>query len=368
VKKMARPRKTNLNPKPGVPTGRTGDQLNEGLSPVEDARHRLRGPFAYEWWYFDAVFDNGYSAVAIVWPMNYGKRWRRQCTIQLSIYAPDGERVKHYVFPPRDIFEASYTGCDVRVGDGYVRGSHPRYEVKLSVEDAGVDLVFEAETPGWKPGTAVNRVPFPRYNTMGWLVPLPRARVYGTLRMHGKTVEVEGHGYHDHNWGEAPIFHLVDNWHWGHVLYGEICVIWADITMVRKLDYARTFMFLLSRGERLVYESADISMSYEDWKEDPQYLHEYPGLIRLSFGSAGEPVSGEIVMRVEDVIETQELLEMSSLPRFLRRAFYKTIARPYYFRWRSSVGGSVEVEGETFPIEGETIHEQMLLRGENPRW
>ena len=66
-------------------------------------------------------------------------------------------------------------------------------------------------------------------------------------------------------------------------------------------------------------------------------------------------------------METQELLEMANLPLFLRRAIYKTMARPYYFRWRSSVEGSVELEGETIPLEGETIHEQMLLRGENPR-
>src|SRR5450756_532800 len=54
-------------------------------------------------------------------------------------------------------------------------------------------------------------------------------------------------------------------------------------------------------------------------------------------------------MKVEEVVETQELLEMAYLPLFSRRAIYKTLARPYYFRWRSSVEGSVEVEGETIP-------------------
>jgi hypothetical protein len=32
------------------------------------------------------------------------------------------------------------------------------------------------------------------------------------------------------------------------------------------------------------------------------------------------------------------------------------------------VEGSLTVEGKTIPLEGDTIHEQMLLRGENPRW
>jgi len=365
---VVRLNKTIVELKPGVPAGRTGEALNEGILPHEDARHRLRGPFAYEWWYFDAVFDNGYSAVAIMWPMNYAKPWRRQSTIQLSIYTPEGEHFKQYAFPPRRLFSGSYTRCDARIGDSYVRGTHPRYEVKMRAGDIAVDLVFEAETPGWKPRTAVNHVPVPRYNTMGWLVPLPRATVHGSLNIRGQKVEVEGHGYHDHNWGEAPFYHVVDNWHWGHVLCGELCVIWADITMNRKLDYDRTFMFLLSRGDRLVYESADISTSYEDWREEPQYLHAYPGLIRISFGSAGETASGEITMLVKDVVETQELLEMANLPLFLRRAIYKTMARPYYFRWRSAVEGSLTVEGKTIPLEGDTIHEQMLLRGENPRW
>jgi hypothetical protein len=359
---------TNRCLKTGVPTGRRGEELNKGILPHEDGRHRLRGPAAYEWWYFDAAFDNGYSAVAIMWPMNYAKPWRRQCTLQLSIYTPDRGHVKHYIFPPRSLFVGSYTTCDARIGDSYVRGAHPRYEVKMRAEDIAVDLVFEAETPGWKPGTGVTVAPVPRYNTMGWLVPLPRARVHGTLDIHGRKVEVEGHGYHDHNWGEAPLYHVVDNWHWGHVHCGEVGVIWADITMNRKLEYDRMFMLLLSRGDRLVYESADLSTSYRDWVEDPKYLHAYPSLIRVSFGSAGEPAVGEVTMNVQEVVETQELLEMSNLPLLLRRAIYKTTARPYYFRWRSSVEGSVEIEGETIPLEGETIHEQMLLRGENPRW
>lgn len=76
--------------KQGVPTGKTGPALNRGLEPVEDARHRLRGPSRYEWWYFDASLDNGYSAVCILWPMNYFKPWKRQCAIMLSIYSPKG--------------------------------------------------------------------------------------------------------------------------------------------------------------------------------------------------------------------------------------------------------------------------------------
>ena len=353
--------------KSGTPTGRTGDGLNVGLLPYEDAMRRPGGPLPYEWWYFDASFDNGYSAVAILWPMNYAKPWRRQCTLQLSIYAPDGEYAKHYLFPPGRLFSASCSTCDVRVGASYMRGRHPRYEVRVEAEGDAVDLTFEAETPGWKPGNAVTILPAPpRFNTMGWLVPLPRARVVGNITFGGRDIEVTGHGYHDHNWGEAFIFHYVDNWHWGHIVCGDTGIIWSEITMDRSLGWDRTYMFLLSRGDRLVYEAARIDVAYEDWLDSPEHPMPYPRTITVSFGEPGDTASGRFTMSVQSVVETQNLLDMAGVPPLVQRVVNRRLARPYYFRWRSTVTGEVTVGGESIPLECETIHEQMLFRGRRP--
>lgn len=346
---------------------RRGSELNEGLAPSEDGLHRQRG-FHYEWWYFQAAFANGYSAVAILWPMNYSRPWRRQCTIQLSIYKPDGTHAKHYIFPRRELFSASRDRCDVRIGDSYARFSGGRYEVRVEAEDDILDLVLEPTVPGWKPaGDAVDRLPFPRFNTMGWLVPAPMARARGSLLVGGKRVELEGgHGYHDHNWGEAPIFHAVDNWHWGQVVSGDLGIIWSDITMQRAWDYDKTYKFLLSRGERLVMESADLSVSYADWIKDPAFMHPYPRLITVTFGDERSPARGEFTMRVAAIVETQDLLDMVGLPGPLKRLVNAALAKPYYFRWRSRVDGLVEVEGKLATLSGETIHEQMLFRGRHP--
>jgi Svf1-like C-terminal lipocalin-like domain len=352
--------------KQGIPTRKTGEALNEGLQPVEDARHRLKGPFQYEWWYFDASFDNGYSAVCILWPMNYFRPWKRQCSIMLSIYSPNGEHFKHYIFPPRDLFSASYQECDVRIGGSFVRGTHPRYEVHVEAEGDIADLVFEAQTPGWKPGTAVNQLPYRHYNTMGWLVPVPAAKVHGKLVVQGHAVEVEGHGYHDHNWGEAPIAKLTDNWHWGHIVSGDLGIIWSDITASRKLKYDKSYMFLLSKGHRLVYESAHLDIAYDDWKKDPAYLLPYPRRISISFGSQEEGCSGQITMDVLEVVETEDQLEVTGIPQFMRSFIRSRLANPYYFRWRSEISGWVEIEGKKISVEGETIHEQMILRGMKP--
>jgi hypothetical protein len=363
---MARERRKMMGLE-GVPGHRTGDDLNRGLEPVEDAAHQPGGLLPYEWWYFEGTFDNGYSAVVIAWSMNYSKPWRRQCTVQLSVYTPEGKTLKHYIFPPRSLFSASRETCDVRIGDSFMRGSYPHYEISVEAEGDRVDLVFESEVPGWKPGTGVNSIPFLRLKSMGWVVPVPRARVKGTLTMGNRVVEVEGHGYHDHNFGETPIFHVVDNWHWGHVVSRDLGITWSDITMNRSLDYQRTFMFLLSRGGRLVYESPDIRVSYGRWRDDPAYLHPYPELITVTLGEDGGTASGEFTMEVRKVIETQDLLEMVGIPDLLARMVHRDLSRPYYFRWLSRVKGSLVVEGERLEFDADTIHEQMLFRGMRPR-
>lgn len=351
----------------GVPGDRTGDDLNRGLLPVDDAEHGPGGPLPYEWWYFEGTFDNGYSVVVIAWPMNYSKPWRRQCTVQLSIYTPDGQTRKHYIFPPRSLFSASRETCDVRVGDSYMRGRYPRYEVSMEAEGDRVDLVFDSEVPGWVPGTGENLVPFPLLKRMGWLVPVPRARVSGTLTLGGRVVEVEGHGYHDHNWGDMPMFHVVDNWNWGHIISGELGITWSDVTMQKSYGYRRAFMFLLSRAGRLVYESPRIDVTYTRWREEPRYLHPYPELVSVSFGRQGAPARGEFSMRVREVIETQDLLEMVGIPALLERIVHRNFSKPYYFRWLSRVEGSLVVEGDSLELSGDTIHEQMLFRGRRPR-
>ncbi len=352
--------------KTGVPTGRCGDALNVGLEPSEDGRHDLKG-FNHEWWYFHAAFEDGHSAVAILWPMNYSKPYRRQCTIQLSIAEPGGRLTKHYIFPDRRLFSASRDRCDVRIDGSYARATGAGYEIHVEAEGDLVDLLFEPTLPGWKPGTAVNRLPFPRYNTMGWLVPVPAARVRGYLEVAGRRVDVEGgHGYHDHNWGEAPITHVVDNWHWGQVVCGEAVIIWSDITLCKAYDYDKTFMFLLALGDRLVMESPELAVSYDDWRTDPRYLHPYPGRISVAFGDAGTPARGEFSMDVKQVVETQDLLEMTSIPRLLEPLVHRTIGKPYYFRWRSEVAGWLETDGGRTALSGETIHEQMLFRGRHP--
>ena len=68
-------------------------------------------------------------------------------------------------------------------------------------------------------------------------------------------------------------------------------------------------------------------------------------------------------MDVVEVVETEDQLEVTGMPKFMRGFIRARLAKPFYFRWRSEICGAVDIEGEQVVLGGETIHEQMLLRG-----
>lgn len=51
----------------------------------------------------------------------------------------------------------------------------------------------------------------------------------GTITINGETVEVKGSGYHDHNWGNAPMDHILDNWLWGRAQVDGITVVASSV-------------------------------------------------------------------------------------------------------------------------------------------
>jgi hypothetical protein len=52
-----------------------------------------------------------------------------------------------------------------------------------------------------------------------WAVGAPLAQVHGTIFSDGKSSRVQGHGYHDHNWGVSKESDV--SWNWGSVASPE---------------------------------------------------------------------------------------------------------------------------------------------------
>ena len=229
-------------------------------NPVADASHRVTAPGGYEWWYFDAedlATDTQLIAIfyeGFVFHPGYRRayaRYRRRptrvpppmpsdyvCT-HFAVYR--GGRLAHHFltqYPATD-FHAARDRLDIRVGPNHCRAGAdgtlhvtlrgtPRVRTgggpkTLRQQVLSADLAFVPTFP--HPPT--ERRLFAREMSGAdhhWVVANPLCDVTGTVRLDGGaeplSLNFRGRGYHDHNYGTAPIGPGLRRWLRGRVLTG----------------------------------------------------------------------------------------------------------------------------------------------------
>ena len=199
----------------------------------DDAFHGSNYPRYTEWWYFDSILDNGYSAQMSVRVLSIIKNRFIPVFQRLDLYK-DGELIHHnkkrYSFKK---FEKSKELPSVKLdGKQVIKGYINKegklvYDLSFDVKNTSADLKFVSLTKGWmgnNPGRDM------------WAVLLPRAKVTGTLKIDGDEIKVKGHGYHDHNW-DVRYAAAKNNlgWFWGKINFNNFTTIWATIFKTRSI-------------------------------------------------------------------------------------------------------------------------------------
>ena len=198
-----------------------GDWQKLGLSPTriepwEDGLRTDSSPGTFEWWYLDTRLSDGSTLVVVFYTkgiLDPGTGLKPMISVRLT--RPDGslvfERV-HEASPAE--FSAARERCAVRIGRSTFDGNLEDYTVHLDFDDVKGDLTLHGTTPAWRPATGHSVfVEGERSRYFAWLPAVPRGVVTGTLTTAGVTHTLDGSGYHDHNWGDAPMLELMHDWY-----------------------------------------------------------------------------------------------------------------------------------------------------------
>lgn len=316
---------------------RSSDFLEaSAITPQDDAFHGSINVVDIEWWYFDAVFDNGYSVTVALRTIHRGKSGvMRSCIEVYKDGKAEVEVVKTYLF--RD-FHTSGSIPFVRLGDKtvvefdeerYNKTGEWRYHVSLKIDEYAVDLTFTGITKGWKIETPKN----------SWAVPLPKAKVDGTITVHGAVIPVQGVGYHDHNW-DYSITTAVKNsgWFWGHITGDTLTLIWAK-TM--KTSGLHTLIAVVNQTqESTSYEKGFITINQDAIVLTPKdYVYSHRRWIPTKFE-----------FHIHDVVSTMNLPVHATLTMELIDVRYSRIFTAHYWRYHMKTSGSITVglKTETF--------------------
>ncbi|KAH7152560.1 hydroxyneurosporene dehydrogenase [Dactylonectria macrodidyma] len=220
----------------------------------------------WEWWYFDAHLSNGAKLVVVFYTKDLAKPntgLNPRITIQLD--TPDGRSwdVQH-VFSPHE-FTASKARCDVRLSAG--EGKEPyifrcndhlkTVEIFAIVEGVEVRVHLTSTTEPWRPQTGYLLYGKEESDYFAWLPSVPHGKVTATYRVPDEEpVTADGHGYHDHNWGNVSLTKVINHWYWGRGAVGPYTFITASIDAERAYGDKKLNLFMLARNGSIVADDS----------------------------------------------------------------------------------------------------------------
>ena len=194
----------------------------------DDAFHRSDTLHFTEWWYFDALLNDGYSiqiSIQVFSIINQGF-----VCANLNVYQNDELKASEKKLCNLLDF---YASTDVpfiklnrkQVMKGYIDDTTGDwiYDLSLEIDEVSAKLRFVGCTKGWKGITPISE----------WGVILPRAEVNGHIKIKNKEINVNGIGYHDHNWGVTIFAGMNFGWIWGKVNSNNYTVTWSTILTTR---------------------------------------------------------------------------------------------------------------------------------------
>jgi hypothetical protein len=196
------------------------------ISLRDDALHRMKG-FHIETFYYDAVFDNHFSIVSLVNVFTMGcygvvltgmfvykdsKLVKSKRDKSLYQHLTGSEHYSHITLHNKDIIRLIN---DTDTTPWF-------YAISMGDVHEGFSLRFLQKTSAWKGKTTLGQ----------WLV-LPRFDVQGDLYLDGKTIPVQGRGYHDHNIYSffSPL--KMVGYHFGKIVADSLVITWANVMKSR---------------------------------------------------------------------------------------------------------------------------------------
>jgi hypothetical protein len=231
------------------------------------------GPGTFEWWYFDAVLEDGSTLVInfMVKDIRSGAGLRQPArpVVTFALDRPDGTHVQRELRAPEG-FTFATDRCDLRVGANTFSGDLNTYRLHVDIDGVLADVTLTGQVPSWRPESGHILFGDDHPHLFAWLPAVPQGSVQATLTVDGQTRTLTGTGYHDHNWGDAAMPELINHWYWARAEAGDYCVIASDIIAERKYGHTEVPIFLLAKdGKTLADDSALVRFEKADEHPDP---------------------------------------------------------------------------------------------------
>jgi len=230
----------------------------------------------YEWWYYDSHYPDGTVLVIFFFskmPINVDGPIKPIATMELT--RPDGKKFSEQVYATIEESYYAKDKCDVKIGDCYCRGDLKHYDVFFKGKTMSATLSLDGTIPAWRSQTGSIFFGDKEEHYFAWLPAVPEGTaVADVIYDGGKRLHLEGSGYHDHNWGNTLMLHLMHHWYWGRAKIGDYKVISSWITAEKKYGYKDHDVFMIAKGGEIIGDNSNHTLKF---KPEGRYIDEHTG-------------------------------------------------------------------------------------------
>lgn len=326
---------------------------------------------AFEWWYFDFQLDDGSSCVVVYFTKPNLKPKLPLKPAVLSMYrAPEGERRTDWAFCEVDKFSSSREGCDVKMGSNWAKGDLNHYELHADVAGLTYDLSIDNKVPSLRIDSGYGFIDPLQKKYFAWLVPVPYGTAQGKITVNGKTRDVKGAAYHDHNWGSMLIAGVFDHWYWGRGQVGDYRFVFTQMVTnsIFGLGAIKVPMFFLAKGDEVLVGSIKkglpLRLELSEYAAGPAG-RKYPTKVDMNWKSAEGEIS--IKLRNPVMIGDLDLRGYNDDDSWFRKPLMRIIANSYHLDFDADFELEVDMNGLHDNVSGSMVFEQMLMHRKQRR-
>lgn len=330
------------------------DELNlnpDQIEPFEDGLRTDHSPGQYEWWYFDAHFEDGSKVVVVYFTKDYmNPMTGAKPSVSIAWTSPDGvERKEQRYFSPDESFFSTET-CDVKIGENSCKGDLDNYSLIAATDTLQVNLNLASSTPAWRPGTGFIHFGDKQEDYFAWLPAIPEGEMSGTITVDGVEHTVSGSGYHDHNWGNTSVAGLLKKWWWARVQCGDYTVIAVMMTGRNRFDSIELPVFMVADSESVIADAArpgsrlTLDVTRKAFHPDPKHKEQIAQ--ELLYEYTHEDTYIRLNLTNTELLTSSSLLDKAQAG-WLKKALVTSAGRtPWYTRFTAEAELEIR-EGKT---------------------
>jgi len=338
-------------------TGLEQSDPNRGIKPGEIVYSPMEDFLYNEKWHFMSQFDSGWVLYSNIMITNIATS-KYSGGVEFSLYSPEGRIYTSKIDYGPEQVKASRERFQVEVASNRIGGEYPRYYLELDQGGIKVNLSFENQVPGWKPGDGM--LWFDREKTKFWkyAVTSPRAKVSGSITVAGKKIPLQGYGLQDYSKMNISASDYSTRWLHIRIWGPDYSVIYTELDVPEKYGGKTVKFGLVTDAEKIILQSRDWTVTPVKSEYDEKYKKRYPKEIELKVQGDKVGLSGDLKL----VLVLERMDVFAQLNVALKTIVYTFIAKPVFYRCSNQYQLELTTNNKKETLSGKGLNEVVFIK------